>query len=38
MRRVAKLAAALAEQNYVLLDTLNALQATKQRRGGFFGR
>jgi hypothetical protein len=37
-QEMAKLASALAEQNRVLLDTLHALQETKPRRGGFFGR
>jgi hypothetical protein len=37
-QEMAKLAAALAEQNRVLLDTLAALQDAKERRGGFFKR
>jgi hypothetical protein len=35
---MAKLATALAEQNRVLLDTLAALQETKDQRGGWFKR
>jgi uncharacterized coiled-coil DUF342 family protein len=37
-QEMAKLATAMAEQNRVLLDTLAALQETKERRGGWFSR
>jgi hypothetical protein len=37
-QEMAKLATALAEQNRVLLDTLAALQETKEHRGGWFKR